>query len=296
VAESLAQLVEQEWGSIELSKVAFPSRSSDAEFMRWVAKLQRAAATPRSAAVQYRYMIVSMDVRAAIPLIQAPTLVMHTSGNPFTPVEHGRFFADAVSAARYVEFDSNDGALYGEAADLVVDEVARFLTGQLPPVDVDRVLTTVVFTDIVASTARAASEGDKRWRSILDAHDRLVRDELRAFRGREIKTTGDGFLASFDGPARAIRFAKALTGAATSLGIEVRAGVHTGECEIRGDDLAGLAVHIAARVGALAAPSEVLVSHTVTDLVIGSAIPFEDRGEHELKGVPGRWKLFAVTS
>ncbi len=177
---------------------------------------------------------------------------------------------------------------------LVLDEVAEFLTGERPIVEVDRILTTVLFTDIVGSTAQAAALGDHRWRSVLDTHDRTVREQLRRFRGREINTTGDGFVASFDGPARAIRCAQAIAEATRRLDVQLRMGLHTGECEVRGEDLGGLAVHIAARVGALAAPGDVLVSGTVKDLVVGSGINFSDRGEHELKGVPGTWKLFAV--
>ena len=170
------------------------------------------------------------------------------------------------------------------------------MTGERPVVDIDRVLTTVLFTDIVASTEHLASLGDRRWRAMLDAHDRAVRDQLRRFRGREIKTTGDGFHACFDGPGRAIACATSITQAARGLGIEVRAGLHTGECEVRGDDLAGLAVHVAARIGSLAGPGEVLVSTTVKDLVAGSGIEFVDNGEHELKGIPSTWRLFAVGS
>ncbi len=176
----------------------------------------------------------------------------------------------------------------------ISDEIAEFVTGERPA-PVDRVLTTIMFTDIVGSTERAASLGDQRWRSLLDAHDRAVREQLRGYRGREIKTTGDGFVASFDGPARAIRCAQSIRAVTAKLDVELRTGVHTGECEIRGDDLSGLAVHIAARVGALAAPGEVLVSGTVKDLVVGSGLEFDERGEQKLKGVPGTWKLFAVS-
>jgi len=170
----------------------------------------------------------------------------------------------------------------------------EFLTGDRPSFDADRVLTTILFTDIVGSTEQAASLGDRRWRSILAAHDQAVRDQLQRFRGQEVKTTGDGFVASFDGPGRAIRCARAIITATAQLGVELRAGLHTGECEVRSDDLGGLAVHIAARVGAIACGGEVVVSSTVKDLVIGSGIEFDDRGEHDLKGVPGPWKLFAV--
>ena len=178
----------------------------------------------------------------------------------------------------------------------IVEAIAEHVTGEVVVSDVDRVLTTILFTDIVASTEHAARVGDARWRSLLDAHDRVVRDLLRRFRGREIKTTGDGFVASFPGPARAIACATAVTHAARTLGLEVRAGMHTGECEVRGDDIGGLAVHIAARVAAQAQPGETLVSRTVKDLVVGSGIELDDRGDHDLKGVPGRWALFAVRS
>jgi class 3 adenylate cyclase len=177
---------------------------------------------------------------------------------------------------------------------MLSDEVTEFLTGERPVLEVERILTTVLFTDIVGSTAQAASLGDRRWRSLLDAHDNAVREQLRRFRGNEINTTGDGFVASFDGPARAIRCAQGITQATEQLGVDLRLGLHTGECEIRGDDLGGLAVHVAARVGALAAPGEVLVSGMVKDLVVGSGIEFTDRGDHQLKGVPGSWTLFAV--
>jgi len=175
---------------------------------------------------------------------------------------------------------------------VVFDEVAEFLTGARPTPDIDRVLVSVLFTDIVGSTEHAASLGDQRWRSLLDRHDQIVREQLRIFRGRELNTTGDGFVASFDGPARAIRCGQAIIDATRAHGIELRVGLHTGECEVRGNDLGGLAVHIAARLGSLAVPGEVLVSSTVKDLVVGSGIEFQDRGEHELKGVPGSWRLF----
>jgi class 3 adenylate cyclase len=177
-----------------------------------------------------------------------------------------------------------------------MEEIVEFLTGERPEVEVDRILTTLLFTDIVASTERAAAMGDKAWRSLLDAHDRTVRDHLRRFRGKEINTTGDGFLASFDGPARAIRCAVAMAEATRALGLDLHLGLHTGECEVRGDDLGGLAVHIAARIGALASPGEVLVSRTVKDLVEGSRIDFVDRGAHQLKGVPGSWWLYRAVS
>jgi class 3 adenylate cyclase len=203
----------------------------------------------------------------------------------------GRYLAEHIAGARFVEIP---GGNVGLPHPLVHDEIVQFLTGERPDVEIERVLTTVMFTDIVGSTEQAASLGDQRWRSLLDNHDRTVREQLRRFRGSEIKTTGDGFVTSFDGPARAIRCATAIREATERLGLRLRTGLHTGECEVRGDDLGGLAVHIAARVGARATAGEVLVSSTVKDLVIGSGIDFADRGEHELKGVPGAWRLFAV--
>jgi class 3 adenylate cyclase len=210
------------------------------------------------------------------------------------PIEQGRFIAEHIDGATFIELAGQSAAL--DTADpQVLDEVTQFLTGARPFREIDRILTTILFTDIVASTERLASIGDENWVDVLDLHDGIAREALRRFRGREINTTGDGFLAVFDGPARAIRCAQEIIATVRSLGIDVRAGLHTGECEVRGDDLAGLAVHIAARVGAAAGPREVLVSSTVKDLVAGSDIVFVDRGERELKGVPGTWRLFAVS-
>ena len=210
--------------------------------------------------------------------------------NGFVPIAHGRYLADHINGATLIELPGGDSG----TIPTVATEVAEFLTGDRPVVEIERILTTVLFTDIVGSTALAASVGDQRWHSILDAHDQTVREQLKRFRGREINTTGDGFVASFDGPARAIRCAQAISEATEKLGVRLRVGLHTGECEVRGDDLGGLAVHIAARVAALAGPGDVLVSGTVKDLVVGSGIEFIERGEHELKGVPGSWKLFAI--
>jgi class 3 adenylate cyclase/alpha-beta hydrolase superfamily lysophospholipase len=277
------------WGTPANISRIWPSRVNDPEYGQWWAKLQRACATPKNAAAQVRYMIESVDAREALPLIQLPTLVLHSKDNVVYSIEEGRYLADHIEAAKFVELPGGD--VYVANSHTAVEEIGEFLTGERPPVEVDRILTTVLFTDIVGSTERAASLGDQAWRSLLDAHDRTVRDHLRRFRGREINTTGDGFLASFDGPARAIRCALAMAEATRALGIDLHLGLHTGECEVRGDDLGGLAVHIAARVGSLAAPGEVLVSSTVKDLVAGSRIEFADRGEHELKGVPGTWRL-----
>jgi class 3 adenylate cyclase len=295
VADSVVELVATGWGSAELLRLTSPEAADDPEYGRWLSQHYRAALTPRTAAAQYRYILKSVDVRHALPLVQAPTLVLRNHGNPIVPAAHARYLAEHIPRARLVELPGN-GVNFAAADDfqVLVEEIAEFLTGERPVTEVERVLTTVIFTDIVGSTQRAATMGDRRWRNLLDAHDALVREQLRRFRGREINTLGDGFYAVFDGPARAIRCARAITDAVLKLDIGVRAGIHTGECEIRGDDLAGLTVHIAARVGALARGSEVLVSGTVRDLVVGSGMEFEDRGEHELKGVPGSWRLFAA--
>ena len=284
------EMIRAAWGTPDIVKYGWPSRADDPEFAQWLAKASRASATPRSAAAQIRYMIESMDAREALPLIQVPTLVLHTKNNLVYSIEEGRYLADHIAGAKFVEVPGGD--LYVAYSATAVEEIVEFLTGERPEVEVDRILTTLLFTDIVASTERAASLGDQAWRSVLDAHDRTVRDHLRRFRGKEINTTGDGFLASFDGPARAIRCALAMAEATRTLGIDLHLGLHTGECEVRGDDLGGLAVHIAARVGSLAGPSEVLVSSTVKDLVAGSRLEFVDRGEHQLKGVPASWRLY----
>ena len=291
--DAVVGIVQAGWGTPELVRMAMADRAEDVDYIERAAAMTRSAATPRSAGAQYDYLLRSLDVRSALPLVQAPTLVLNAAGSMLFPIELGRYLAEHIEGARFVQLPGNDMGFFGNDETTIHGEIAEFLTGERP-VEVDRVLATVVFTDIVDSTARAASLGDGRWRSLLDAHDRTVREQLRRFRGREIKTTGDGFVASFDGPARAIRCAQAIVEANKALGIDVRSGMHTGECEVRGDDLGGLAVHIAARVGSMAVPGEILVSGTVKDLVVGSGIEFADRGEHELKGVPATWRLFAV--
>jgi class 3 adenylate cyclase len=291
--EAVNDLVEMwraAWGTPAAVPRVFPSRAKDPDFQQWGAKYLRAMATPKNAAAQFRYFIESLDAREALPLIQVPTLVLHTQDNPAFTTEEGRYLADHIEGARFVELPGGD--LWVASSPTAVEEIVEFFTGERPPVEVDRILTTLLFTDIVGSTERAAALGDHAWHSLLDAHDSMVRYQLRRFRGREINTTGDGFLACFDGPARAIRCALAIADATRALGVELRLGLHTGECEVRGDDLGGLTVHIAARISALARPGEVLVSGTVKDLVVGSRIDFGDRGEHELKGVPGTWRLY----
>jgi class 3 adenylate cyclase len=289
--DALVEFVAESWGTPEMAVLGNPSLSIDDERTGLIAKLLRASATPRAAAAQYDYILRHLDVRQALPLIQAPTLVFHSRDNILVPIELSRYLADHIAGAVFVELPGSD---VGLASTDFLAEVVDFLTGERPPVEIERVLTTVLFTDICNSTERASSMEHSHWKSLLDAHDRAIREQLRRFRGREIQTTGDGFVVSFDGPARAIRCAQAITEAIRALGIEVRAGLHTGECGVRGENLGGLAVHIASRVGSMARAGEVLVSGTVKDLVIGSAIEFDDRGDHQLKGVPGTWRLFAV--
>jgi class 3 adenylate cyclase len=291
--QGLRPYVESQWGTPEFVRATDPSMADDAEYLNAVAKRQRASNTPRTAAAQLDYIVRSLDVRHVLPLIQVPTLVLHTEHAPL-PIEQGRYLAENITGTKFVVLPGGDYGATLQTSSKIVDEVAEFLTGQGPVAEVERILTTVLFSDIVGSTEHAVGLGDQRWRLLLDRHDHTVRETLTRFRGREINTTGDGFVAAFDGPARAIRCAQAMVEAVGNLGVGVRVGLHSGECEVRGDDLGGLAVHIAARVAALAAPGEVLVSGTVKDLVVGSGIGFTDRGERQLKGVPDTWKLFAV--
>jgi class 3 adenylate cyclase/alpha-beta hydrolase superfamily lysophospholipase len=290
----LVEGVSQIWGTVDAVRAANPDRAGDPEFLDHLARQFRSAATPHTAAAQFNYIWRSLDVRQALPLVCVPTLILHVRDNPMIPVEQGRYLADHIVGATLVELPGRDFAAVSSGNAILI-EVAEFLTGEHLPLEIERILTTVLFTDIVGSTERAASLGDNAWRSLLDAHDRSIRQQLRRFRGREINTTGDGFVACFDGPARAIRCALAIVEATRHLGIDLRLGLHTGECEVRDDNLGGLAVHIAARVSSLCGPGEVLVSGTVRDLVVGSGIEFTDLGNHDLKGVPGTWKLFAVT-
>jgi class 3 adenylate cyclase/pimeloyl-ACP methyl ester carboxylesterase len=302
LADRWASVYEASWGKRELVLLGFPSLAGDDDTIASLCKLLRAAATPRAAARQIRHIIADLDVREALPSIHVPTLVLQSHGPPpsveasIVPSSHAhaRYLVDHITDARLVEIPIHDYLYFGGDFGPVIEEVAEFITGVRPRAAPDRILTTMLFTDIADSTRLAAQRGDQGWRRILDAHDQLVRQQLKNHQGREVKTTGDGFLAAFNGPGKAIRCAQAITKGAGRLGTEVRAGIHTGECEVRGEDLAGLAVHIAARVGALAQPCQVLVSRTVVDLVAGSGISFEDLGERQLKGVPGMWRLFAV--
>jgi class 3 adenylate cyclase len=291
--ESMVAFLREMWGSLDMARITNPSLPPDGDLVKHLARVIRCSATPRTAAAQFAVTLRG-DARQALPLVQAPTLVLHALENAIVPIAHGRFLAEHIEGARFVELAGGDIGLTPATYPLI-DEVAEFITGERPVVEVERILTTILFTDIVGSTERAAALGDQRWRSALDEHDQAVRDQLGRFRGREVNTTGDGFVVAFDGPARAVRCAQAIMEATARSGLELRIGLHTGECEVRGEDLGGLSVHIAARVSALAESGQILVSGTVKDLVIGSEIEFTDHGERELKGVPGSWKLFAVT-
>jgi class 3 adenylate cyclase len=269
-----------------------PSAAGDEQFREWWDQTGRRGASPATARTLLRVACES-DVRAVLPTIRVPTLVVHLVANP--TIGAGHYIAKHVPGAVLVEVAGSDDYWWAaDSAGAVLDEIEEFLTGVRSGPSVDRVLSTVLFTDIVSSTTRASRLGDRQWRDLLDRHDGAVRRQLARFRGREVKTTGDGFLATFDGPARAVECACAIRDAAHQLDLEVRCGVHTGEIQVRETDIGGIAVHIAARVGERAEPNEVWVSRTVTDLVVGSALLFVDRGDHHLKGVPGLWHLFAV--
>jgi class 3 adenylate cyclase len=261
--------------------------------MRWAGKMERHAFPP-GVARRILEAVGETDVRDVLPTIQVPTLVMHRKDDEFLDIRHSRYLAEHIPGARMVELEGTDSLFSLGDTEPILGEIEELLTGQRHDREPDRVLATVMFTDIVGSTERAAEIGDSRWRGLLESHDGLVQEHIERNRGKSIKSTGDGVLATFDGPARAIRAASSIEESVRRLGLEIRAGLHTGECEVIGDDVGGLAVHIGARVMGAAAPGEVLVSSTVKDLVVGSGIDFDDRGEHELKGIPGAWRLFAV--
>jgi pimeloyl-ACP methyl ester carboxylesterase len=293
--ESWIETVEDGWGAPLALELFAPSVADDERFREWWARLLRLAASPATA-IELLRRLDEIDVRPVLPTIRVPTLVLHAVGDRMVNVENGRYLARHIPNARYVELAGQDHFPYLDGRETILAEIEEFVTGARQAVEVDRVLATVLFTDIVGSTTRAAELGDERWRDLLDRYQALVRRDLARFRGREVKTLGDGFLAIFDGPARAIRCARAIRDGIRPLGIETRAGLHTGECQLVGDDVGGIAVHIGARVAASAAPGEVLVSSTVKDLVAGSGLRFAGRGSRALKGVPGEWHLFAVAS
>ncbi len=291
--EAIAALVAM-WGTGEWQHLANPDMPWNEQIRATWARHERLAASP--ATVAFLMPLVSeIDVRTVLPAIRVPTLVVHHADDPIILPAMGKYVADHLPDAKYVELPGRNMYHFVEPDwRASFQEIAEFLTGEQADVADDRVLATVLFTDIVDSTRRAAEMGDRDWHALLDAHDVIVRAQLNRFKGREVSTSGDGFLAMFDGPQRAIRCAMAIRDTVKALGIQVRAGLHTGECEVRGDDIGGIAVHIGARVSALAGPNDVLVSSTLRDLVIGSGLEFDDRGAHELKGVPGDWHLFAV--
>ena len=291
--DAFLEQIARDWGGPVGIDIRMPSRAGDPGFRdRWAHYL-RASASPQAAAALLR-MNAQVDIRHVLPSISVPTLILHSVNDLTLNVQHGRYLAEHIPGAKYVELRGPDHVPYLSDSETITDEIEEFLTGVRHAPVIDRVLATVLFTDIVGATEKAASLGDRRWHQLLDSHHQAVRRELGRFRGREIDTAGDGFFAAFDGPARAVRCAGAICDSVRSLGIEVRAGVHTGECEIMGDKYGGIAVHIGARVAARADPGEVLVSSTVRDLVAGSGLAFEDRGVQSLKGVQGDWHLFAM--
>jgi class 3 adenylate cyclase len=281
------------WGTGEFEHFLNPDMPWNEEIRASWARCERLSASPATVTLMLP-LVTEVDVRAVLPNVRVPTLILQHADNTLGPM--GKYLADHISGAKYVEVPGRNVYHMVEPWRESFQHVAEFLTGEQADVADDRVLSTVLFTDIVDSTRRAAEIGDRDWHALLDAHDAVVRSQLARFRGREVNTSGDGFLAMFDGPQRAIRCAMAIRDAVQALGIEVRAGLHTGECEVRGDDIGGIGVHIGARVSALAGPNDVLVSSTLRDLVIGSGLEFEERGAHELKGVPGEWRLLAVAS
>jgi class 3 adenylate cyclase len=291
--DEIIQRLEREWGGPVAMDVWAPSRIHDERFQEGWAAYLRLAASPGAAAAVMR-MNGEIDVRHVLPVIRVPTLILHRIGDRLTSIDQARVMAHGIAGAKLVELPGLDHHPTAGDADAIVDEIEEFLTGVRHGPEADRILATVLFTDIVGATEKAAALGDRRWRVLLESHHGLVRRELGRFRGREIDTAGDGFLATFDGPARAVRCARAVSDGVRALGLEVRAGLHTGEVELLEGKVSGLAVHIGARVATTAGPGEVLVSSTVKDLVAGSGLRFRDRGLHALKGVPGEWHLYSV--
>jgi len=289
--EELFQYIDSDWGSGASIPRFAPSKADDPAFMQWWGKFERLGATPGDAITIMR-MNSQIDITDVLPTIQVPTLVIHRTDDVTIDVQAGRNLAERIPNAKYVELSGADHLPWVGDTERITQEIEEFITGSKSAPVIDRVLATILFTDIVDSTARADAMGDQAWRDVLDAHDKAVRQELVRFRGNEVKSLGDGFLATFDGPARAIHCAQAIRSALLQFGLEVRIGVHTGEVELADNDVRGIAVHIASRVANLGNANEILVSRTVKDLVAGSGIKFEDFGTHTLKGVPDDWQLF----
>jgi class 3 adenylate cyclase len=283
----------ERWGKGITVGYFAPSRKDDQRLRELFGRLQVQSASPHDA-IAFMRMAFDIDVRHVVPSIGAPTLIVHRTGDQVCHVENARWLARNIRGAKYVELPGIDHVPWIDGDD-IMEEIREFLTGVREPEAPDRVLATVLFTDLVSSTERARELGDRRWKETLDRHNEIVRHDLTRFRGREVDTAGDGFFATFDGPARAIRCARSIVDDVRKVGLDVRAGLHTGECELAGDAVRGIAVHTGARVAAQAGPGEVLVSQTVKDLVAGSGIEFEERGAHELKGIPGEWRLYAVS-
>jgi class 3 adenylate cyclase len=293
--ERFVASVKEDWGTESSIEEIAPSLAHDEAFRQWFGTLGRLGASPR-AVLLLGEMTRAVDVRPLLPQITVPTLVMHRSGDRLNPVEHGRYLADRIPDARWFEMPGEDFALWSGDLDALADEIEEFLTGQRGAAEPSHVVATVMFTDVVGSTDRAVALGDRAWADLLAVHDARIRDELRRFGGREIDTAGDGFLASFSSPTAAINCAEAVIATMQAIGVDVRVGVHTGECEVVGDKLRGITVHIGARVASHAGAGQILVSQTVRDIVAGSGFAFDDQGEHELKGVPNRWRLYRVTN
>jgi class 3 adenylate cyclase len=293
--EAGAREIVEGWGGPVGLSVRAPTKSDDEHFRQNWARYLRMGASP-SAVLALNAMNAAIDVRPILASVRVPTLVVHRTGDLAVKVGCGRHLAENIPGAKYVELPGDDHLPWVGDAGAILDEIEEFLTGMRPAAEPDRVLASVLFTDIVGSTERAAVLGDKAWGELLAAHHAAIREQLDRFGGEEIGTAGDGFLATFDGPARAVRCALACVDAVRQLGLEIRAGVHTGEIERAGADVRGLAVHIGARIAALAGPGQVLVSRTVKDLVVGSGLAFEDRGTHALKGVPDEWQVFALAN
>jgi class 3 adenylate cyclase len=291
--EMITSVTEQTWGRPDILTLTNPSLADDEVGREAYARFLRMAASPSTAEAVVK-LLFEIDVRHVLSAIQAPTLVIHRKDNVVVSIDNARYLAEHITNARFVEVPGADYGLGIGDVDAVIDEAEEFLTGARGQVDVNRMLATVLFTDIVSSTERAAAVGDSRWKELLDAHHEIARRQISRYQGQLVKSTGDGILATFDGPARAILAATAIRDATHRLGIEIRAGLHTGEIQRHADDVLGLGVHIAARVQAAAEPGEVLASRTVKDLVAGSGVRFKDRGTHRLEGVPEEWQLFGV--
>jgi class 3 adenylate cyclase len=291
--EALLELIENHWGEGAFVSLFAPSRSSDERFVEWWKRFERACMSPATAR-QVVALNAQVDLSGVLPVIRVPTLVLQLRDSPLVPVQGGRETAALIPGARLVEADGTDCYYWPGADDPEMDLIEEFLTGRRPQREPERMLATVMFTDIVGSTDRAASLGDRAWRMVLEDHNAFVRSRLAHFRGREVKNLGDGFVATFDGPTRAVHCAHEIVGGAAEFGVQIRCGLHTGECELLGDDISGIAVHIGERVCELAGEHEVLVSSTVKDLVVGSPLDFEDRGTRSLRGVPGEWRIYAL--